>query len=123
MYKVLGRSVYDVPEEEREARDEKITLYLIDHMRSREVVLKTDTWGYEDTTISDGGDVWYDLEDAIERLAIKDGCDLVRYENGNLGLVAYYSGRKSYLEIITDAEEVARIKDALREEDEDEGMD
>lgn len=119
-YKVLGKSLYDVPEEEREARDERLTMYLIDHMRDREVALKTDTWGYISITISDGGDVWYDLEDAIERLAIKDGCDLVRYDDGTLGLVAYYNGRKSYLQIITDEKDVAFIKDTLREEDEEE---
>lgn len=119
-YKVLGRSLYDVPEEERERRDERITDHLVAHMRDREVALKTDTWGYISINISDGGDVWYDLEDAIERLAIKDGCDLIRYENGNLGLVAYYNGRESYLEIITNEDEVARIKVALREEDEEE---
>ena len=32
-----------------------------------------------------------DLDDAIQYLAIKDGVDLVRFENGNLGYVAYYN--------------------------------
>lgn len=119
-YEIIGKTLYDVPEEEREARDEGITQYLIEHMRGREVALKTDTWGYIDLTITDSRfDPWYDLEDAIERLAIKDGCDLIRYDNGNLGLVAYYNGRKSYLEIITDEKDVAFIKDVLREDEDD----
>ena len=36
----------------------------------------------------------------IEYLAIKDGYDLVRFSNGNLGFVAYYNGHKNGFEII-----------------------
>lgn len=116
-YKVLGKSLYDVPEEEREARDESIMDTLLAHMKGRETVVAVDVWGYKDLYICDGGYVWDVLGDTVDSLAIKDGCDLIRYENGNLGLVAYYNGRESYLEIITDEDEVARIKVALDEED------
>ena len=40
------------------------------------------------------------LEDAIERLAIKDGVDMVQFDNGNLGFIAYYSGEENGFEII-----------------------
>lgn len=40
-----------------------------------------------------------DIDDAIEHLAIKDGVDLVQYENGNYGYVAYYSGVDNGFEI------------------------
>ena len=49
----------------------------------------------------------------IQYLAIKDGVDLVRFDNGNIGFVAYYtSGRiwKSYLEVVTDADTIATVK-------------
>ena len=38
---------------------------------------------------------------AIERLAIKDGVDLVRFETGNIGFVAYYNGNKNGFEILS----------------------
>mgnify|MGYP004547911529 CR=1 FL=1 len=37
---------------------------------------------------------------ALECLAIKDGADLVQYENGNYGFVAFYNGRQNGFEII-----------------------
>lgn len=43
-----------------------------------------------------------DIRKAMERLAIKDGVDLVRFENGNMGFVAYYSGHENALEFITE---------------------
>ena len=38
------------------------------------------------------------LDDLIQCLAIKDGCDLVRFENGKLGYVAYYNGHENGFE-------------------------
>lgn len=49
--------------------------------------------------------VFWDIDDAINCLAIKDGADLIRFENGNLGYVAYYNGMKDIIEF------VARFKD------------
>lgn len=40
------------------------------------------------------------IGEAIQYLAIKDGVDLVQYENGNYGFVAYYSGEPNGFEII-----------------------
>lgn len=42
------------------------------------------------------------IDDAIEYLAIKDGIDLVQFENGNIGYVAYYSGNYNGFEIVRD---------------------
>lgn len=39
-----------------------------------------------------------DLNEAIQCLAIKDGVDLVRFDNGNLGYVAYYNGHENCFE-------------------------
>ena len=41
-----------------------------------------------------------DIDYAIQCLAIKDGVDLVRFGNGNLGYVAYYNGRENGFEIL-----------------------
>ena len=41
------------------------------------------------------------LLSASECLAIKDGVDLVRFDNGNLGLVAYYNDYTDALQIIS----------------------
>ena len=46
-----------------------------------------------------------DIETAIECLAIKDGVDVVQYENGNYGYVAYYNGYENGFEILGDAYE------------------
>lgn len=40
------------------------------------------------------------IDEAIQGLAIKDGVDLVRFDNGNLGFVAYYNGGKNAFEIL-----------------------
>lgn len=51
--------------------------------------------------------VWFDesyremnIDDAIENLAIKDGVDMVQFNNGNYGFVAYYNGETNGFEII-----------------------
>ena len=41
-----------------------------------------------------------EITDYIQYLAIKDGVNLVRFPNGNLGFVAYYSGHENGFEII-----------------------
>lgn len=47
---------------------------------------------------------FYDKKEEINRyleyLAIKDGADLVKFENGNLGYIAYYNLAKNGFEII-----------------------
>ena len=40
------------------------------------------------------------IYDALENLAAKDGIDLVQYENGNYGYVAYYNGNRNGFEIL-----------------------
>lgn len=40
------------------------------------------------------------IDNAIQMLAIKEGYDLVQFENGNYGFVAYYDGEANGFEII-----------------------
>lgn len=41
-----------------------------------------------------------EINEYIQYLAVKDGVDLVRFSNGNLGYIAYYSGHENGFEII-----------------------
>lgn len=40
------------------------------------------------------------IDEAIEALAIKDGVDIVRFDNGNIGFIAYYNGNINGFEIL-----------------------
>lgn len=40
------------------------------------------------------------IYDATQELAIKDGADLVEFNNGNIGFVSYYNGHVDAFEII-----------------------
>lgn len=55
----------------------------------------------EDLTITD-------LADACECLAIKEGVDVVRFEDGNIGFVAYYGAEVNGFEVVNPT-----IKDAM----------
>ena len=41
-----------------------------------------------------------EVNDYIDKLAIKDGVNLVRFENGNIGFVGVYNGYENGFEII-----------------------
>ncbi len=45
------------------------------------------------------------IYDAIERLALKEGADLVRFDNGNVGFVGYYGTQENGFEILREATE------------------
>jgi hypothetical protein len=47
-----------------------------------------------------------DILETVECLAIKDGIDIVQFENGNMGFVAYYNGHKNSFEFKAINEEV-----------------
>lgn len=99
-----------------ETRNAAIIDKLTAHMEGRETVVRTYVWGRVDTWLDDGRNPWSTLRDALDNLEVKEGVDLVRYAvGGTCGIVAYYSGRDSFLEIITDADAVAKIKAELEE--------
>lgn len=45
-----------------------------------------------------------EIDDAVQCLAIKDGADLVRFDNGNVGFVSYYGCHKDAFEILKEEE-------------------
>lgn len=53
------------------------------------------------------------LFEAIEAMAIKDGVDLVKFENGNYGFVAYYNGFSDAFEIICPTQDLKATYDRL----------
>ncbi|MBO7677442.1 MAG: hypothetical protein J6S49_08010 [Erysipelotrichaceae bacterium] len=46
------------------------------------------------------------IDELLQRLATKDGIDLVRFENGKIGFVAYYNGETNGFEIIGNYKEI-----------------
>ena len=46
-----------------------------------------------------------EINEAVQYLAIKDGVDLVQFENGNYGFVAYYNGYENGFEILNERED------------------
>lgn len=65
----------------------------------------TKTIHFFDSPFCDEETMEIDPYSAIDFLAIKDGADLVRYENGNVGFVAYYNGNVNGFEIIKESED------------------
>lgn len=55
---------------------------------------------YFDSAFYDECTVEETLHDAIDGLAIKEGTDLVQFDNGNIGFVAYYGEHKNGFEIL-----------------------
>lgn len=108
-FKVLtGKSVLDIPYENEEQFEKEIldlveehSNILAQHMYKQSV---TECYfiHFFDSVFFDESYTAMTIDDAIEYLAIKDGFDLVQYENGNIGFVAYYNGNNNGFEIIRD---------------------
>lgn len=102
-YKILtSRSVMDIPYEDEE-QNERERFALIEE-QEKIVAEKCPSDYYKCHFIedpyfmNDRVNYVYDLDQAIECLAIKDGVDLVQFKNGKLGYVAYYNGHENMFE-------------------------
>ena len=62
-------------------------------VRFFESAFRDETWTYSDT-----------ITDFIDSLAIKEGLNIVRYSNGNFGLMAYYGSHENGLEVLNIAD-------------------
>ena len=103
---VTQRKLYDYcgmseaeEEEFREQLWEEQTEFLAKEIKTKNVVIHF----IEDTTFIDDTYEYVaatEIDVMIQYLAVKDGVDLVRFENGNLGYVAYYNGHENAFEII-----------------------
>lgn len=93
----------DVPESEEEKFREELCKEQTDFLE-REITTKNVIIHFiEDTHFCDERYEYAateSIDEYIQYLAVKDGVDLVRFSNGNLGFVAYYNGHKNGFEII-----------------------
>lgn len=93
-------SMLDIVTDEDEGREEEKLQALYDEQDN---ILKARGFGnYEDYLIKTSeGYCYSSIDDAIQSLPLKDGCDLVEFEDGNLGYVGYYHGfDENWFEII-----------------------
>lgn len=108
-FKVLtGMSVMDVPYE-NEQQHEKDMIALVEE---QDKILEANMFKrnltecyllhFFDSVFFDECNVVLTIYDGIEGLSIKDGYDLVQFENGNYGFVAYCNGNENGFEIIRD---------------------
>ena len=56
-----------------------------------------------DSDFHNDRELWMNVHEALDALAIKGNVDLVRFHNGNLGFVATYGEIKNGFEIIDEA--------------------
>lgn len=105
-YKVItSKTVYSIGEtdQEREAliEEQDATLKSLGYdLNTVYVAHFFDSDFFDDQTESD---TIYEL---LQRLATKDGIDLVQFENGRIGFVAYYNGNENGFEIVCSYEKV-----------------
>ena len=106
-YKIVTqRKLYDycdIPENEedkfREELWEEQLKFLEKEITTKNVIIHF----IEDTHFCDDKYVYAateSIDEYTQYLAVKDGLDLVRFSNGNLGYVAYYNGHQNGFEII-----------------------
>ena len=93
--------------------------------KCKELGIDTNPWAKE-TGIHKFNSVFCDecyvemtVHDAIDALAIKEGADLVQFENGNYGFVAYYGDHKDGFEIEKETDVLKRkvaemLEDAIQ---------
>lgn len=97
-YKILtSKSVLDIPfDENHETEMEN----LIREQESMYGDCNIHTIHFFDSAFFNESTEEMTINDAIECLAIKDGVDLVQFENKNKGFVAYYNTKINGFEII-----------------------
>lgn len=109
-YKILtGISVMDIPYES----DYQFSKECAKLVTEQDEILKLNDIYWEtnykihffDSPYSDDDIDNMSYDEAIQCLAIKDGYDLVQFENGNYGYVAYYNGVENGFEILGESEE------------------
>ena len=103
---VTQRKLYDyleIPESEEEKFREELwaeqSQFIAKEITTENVIIHF----VEDTAFCDDHYVYVsakEIDEYTQYLAVKDGCDLVRFSNGNLGFVAYYNGHENAFEII-----------------------
>ena len=109
-FKVLtGKSVLDIPYENAEQNERDCETLV----KEQDEILKANRFVFDkkykvhlfDSRYRNGTYICEEINEAIQYLSIKDGYDLVRFENGNIGFVAYYNGTENGFEILSESED------------------
>ena len=101
-YKVIGQNFYDSDGYENgdmcEFYGKQMELFNGSFLADITVVYHFFDSAFRNEMYTVGNTV--EINDYIEMLAIKDGVNLVKYENGNTGFVGIYNGHENGFEII-----------------------
>lgn len=100
-YEVLLDPLYESGTDTNdETRWEREASFLLEKVKSKTVIFHYFDSAFFDEYVELGEMTERELSDRADALAIKDGIDVVRYDNGNYGIVAYYSGNINGFEVI-----------------------
>ena len=100
-YEVLLDSLFEIdPETNDETRWDREVKFLLEKVKSKTVIFHYFDSAFFDEYVELGEMTASELSDRTDALAIKDGIDVVRYDNGNYGIIAYYSGHENGFEVI-----------------------
>lgn len=109
-YKIItNKSVLDIPYENNEQYEKECT----NLVEEQDEILKANGFEFDNrykihffnSNFQDETFVDEEINEAVQYLAIKDGVDLVQFENGNYGFVAYYNGTENGFEILEESED------------------
>ena len=104
-YKIItNKSVLDIPYENNKQYEKDCTVLV----EEQDEILKANGFEFDkrykihilDSHYSNETYINEEINEAVQYLAIKDGVDLVQFENGNYGFVAYYNGYENGFEIL-----------------------
>lgn len=110
LYEILTeKSVLDIPYE----NDAQHTEECEELVEEQDTILKANGFVFDkrykihlfDSHFFDETFINEEINEAVQYLAIKDGVDLVQFENGNYGFIAYYNGTENGFEILESEED------------------
>ena len=100
-YEILLDKLFDIdPDTNDETRWEREVEFLLSHIKANKVIFHYFDSVFFDEYVELGEMTASELSDRTDALAFKEGIDVVRYDNGNYGILAYYGDNKNGFEII-----------------------
>lgn len=100
-YEILLDKLFDIdPDTNDETRWEREVQFLLENVKSKMVIFHYFDSAFFDEYVELGEMDERELYDRTDALAFKEGIDVVRYDNGNYGILAYYGDNKNGFEII-----------------------
>lgn len=103
-YTIIGTPLYEFLDTEPSETDYLARIDEQDKILEQNGLSRTNRTEYLchffDSVFFDEQTTEFCVDEAIEALAIKDGVDIVRFNNGNVGFIAYYNGHENGFEIL-----------------------